>query len=865
MVRLSANKENAITSDIELTRINDSECDITGWAKGNRIGFLGRFLEGVRFAGIAQIYNDGGELLVPDEHASNISVKNSDEVLIVLSLTTSENVGNGTTEAGVENHVTALIDKMKWNVTLADDFENNDTNAPQIWTPVLDLNNLSEGPSDHGNGGVMKISGYSLAMAPVDLDFCRFTANFAMKEQAVNGSRHFNVFLRSDPSNVIGGVRVEYDSKTLGLGIYSSNHRTLANGGVLPKGFDPDAIYTIKVTDLHEIVKVSIEEVGDPSNRVEAVATGVSGNVGGIKLMVGRAWTDTGETAVLEFLDAKIEKPVVDSQEDLRKALQVIVENDGGVIKNEDCVLSCNSHLDKFKRNSTFSKLAERHITKHGELFNRVKLSFGGDPKCNIPTDERLARFAAGEADPGLIPLQFQFGRYVIISASRSGSLPANLQGIWNGDVRPVWDSAYVSDCNIEMNYWAAEVTNLSECHEAYFGLFEQSLPAARQTARDLYGCRGIFMGMHFDPKYPARCTYWEWSGAAAWMAQHFWWRWEYTQDKDFLRNRAYPVYKELGMFYEDFLVPDPRPDSPHFGKLVTVPSYSPEAHLTYKGRHYTMTIGATMDFHFIHDVFTNLIEASKILGVDANKREKWQYILDNIPPLQVGKWGQLQEWLEDHEEKDVYHRHISHLWGLFPGNRITPEDTPEFAQAAYVSLARKMDPRSAMCPWPAVWSWYAACFARLHEQELAYDLLSSNLSDNGLRYRNFFTKSREGCIGRLVFQIDGNGAAPAAVVEMLMQSHNGEIKLLPALPKAWPTGYVKGLVARGAFEIDIEWENGKLTRAVIKSKVGNTCRIRNYMPVNVTSKGKAVKTRNVEKSVVEFDTRADGVYVLTK
>ena len=841
VVRLSADKDNAITSEIELSRVADKDFTFTGWAKKNRFGFFGRYIEGVRFAGIAKVIKDGGKLIIPDEKAAKISVENSDEVLIILSLTTGKNAGDDKYRSEIDSYVRSILKKIKWNKKLADDFEDSNIETPVAWTPVLDMKNLSEGDSVHGNGGVMKISGTSLAMAPVDVGPCRLTAKVAMKQPAVNGSHHFNVFLRADPSNVIGGVRIEYDSDTLGLGLYDSSFKALAKGGFLSKGFNPDAAYTIQVTDLLETVNVVIEEVGDPENRVEATAFDVGGIIGGTKLMLGRYWVDAGETGVLEFLDAKIELPRGDLPKmDLSQTIKALA-------KSDPCIEFCNRHLDKFNSNTTFSKLAKRHIAEHSEMFNRVDISFGGDPKAYLPTDQRLELYAGGEDDPGLIPLYFQFGRYVILSSSRPGSLPANLQGIWNGDLHPIWDSAYTSDCNIQMNYWAAEVTNLSECHEAYFGLYEDSLPAARKTARNLYGCRGIYFSMHFDPQKPAKGNDWEWTGSAAWMAQHFWLRWEYTQDKDFLRDRAYPVYKELGMFYEDFLVPDPRPESEHYGKLVTVPSYSPEAFLIHNGGHYTTTIGATMDFHLIHYVFTNLIEASKILGVDADKRQSWQDILDNIPPMQVGKYGQLQEWLEDHEEKDLYHRHISHLWGLFPGDRITLEETPEFAQAAFVSLERKMSPRSAMCPWPAVWSWYSACLARLQQPELAYDIFTRSLSDNGVRYRNFFSKCREGCLGRPVFQIDGNGAAPAAVVEMLMQSHNGEIKLLPALPKAWPNGHINGLIARGAFEVDIEWTDGELVRAVIKSRIGNDCNLR-YSNKTIkfkTQKGKKYSFNN--------------------
>ena len=236
----------------------------------------------------------------------------------------------------------------------------------------------------------------------------------------------------------------------------------------------------------------------------------------------------------------------------------------------------------------------------------------------------------------------------------------------------------------------------------------------------------------------------------------------------------------------------------------------------------------------------------------------------EQLPRDRIGAAGQLQEWQEDYEEANVHHRHISHLYGLFPGDQITPEDTPEFARAAYVSLERKMNPRESICAWPAVRAWYAACLARLGEPELACELLAGNLSDARLRFRNLFSRCLEGCHGRPVWQIDGNCAVPAAVAEMLMQSHNGEIKLLPALPKAWPNGSIKGLVARGAFVVYIEWKDGQLAQAVIQSQMGQSCRVRSDRPVTVQSKEQAIKVKTSGESHIEFKTRRGDVYTIT-
>ena len=517
------------------------------------------------------------------------------------------------------------------------------------------------------------------------------------------------------------------------------------------------------------------------------------------------------------------------------------------------------SKLTSVSRNADFTALAESHVQQHREMFNRVDLFLDGPAADNLSTDKRLARFAAGEADPGLASLLFQFGRYLLISSSQEGGLPANLQGLWNEQIAPPWASDLHHDCNLQMNYWPAEVTNLSECTRPLFDYVEDMLPAARIAAKNLYGCRGIYIPLTGDSAMKCLKTEGEWSewtGAAAWLAQHFWWHWEYTGDEEFLRNRVYPLYKEIALFYQDYLVQDPRKDSPHYGKLVTVPSQSPENFFVGGIKPVSLTIGATMDFELIYEVFTNLIKTSEILGVDADKRVEWQKVLDNIPPLQVGKHGQLQEWLEDHEEGEIHHRHISHLYALFPGEQITRERDPKLAQAARVALERRLTGEEAT-EWAGALFWYAACWTRLGEPERAYALLRGILSRH--------IDGRLFAISNPNQQLDGNFAGTAAIAEMLLGSHQGEVSLLPALPKAWPAGHVRGLRARGGFEVDIAWKNGKLKDAKIRSLLGRTCRIRSAVPLKITSEGRTVETREIEASVFEFETDPKGEYTLTK
>ena len=487
-----------------------------------------------------------------------------------------------------------------------------------------------------------------------------------------------------------------------------------------------------------------------------------------------------------------------------------------------------------------YEALRETHIADHRKLFRRAAFELGTTEAAGQPTDKRIENFAKQD-DPQLMELYFQYGRYLLIASSRPGSQPANLQGIWNDKLAPPWDSKWTTNINTEMNYWPVEVTNLSECHEALFDMLDDVAETGRKTAMAHYGCRGWVLHHNTDlwrGTAPINASnHGIWVTGGAWLCQDLWERYAFTGDKEFLRKRAYPLMKGAATFFVDFLIKDPKT-----GWMISTPSNSPE--------NGGLVAGPTMDHQIIRDLFNNCIEASVILGVDKDFRDKLADLRAKIAPNQIGQYGQLQEWLEDKDNPKNKHRHISHLFGLHPGKEITRRGTPSLFAAARKSLELRGDGGTG---WSMAWK--VNFWARFEDGDHAYKMLSSLLTPQRM-YPNMFDAHPP-------FQIDGNFGGTAGIAEMLLQSHTGEVHLLPALPTAWPAGHINGLMARGGFEVDIDWMDGKLNECIIHSKLGNKCRVRSSGPVQVTDNGKPVNATMLEENVVQFDTKAGRTYVI--